>query len=193
MDGLEAIQERIAAQAAEKAAQIREQAAFQVAEIEQQAELVSAQILEAASQKAQAQTEAIRNRAQSQAALEIRREALSVRQQLIDQTIAAALTGLRQLPTERKLALYADMIRSLGTREGFVIANADDQDLVRTLLPQLPGSWTLDNQAGTFTGGLVVRRGRIEDNLTFDLLIRDSHPQLAALAASILYPDNGTA
>jgi len=61
------------------------------------------------------------------------------------------------------------------------------QDVVQAL----GKDWQLAQEPGPFSGGLVLARGRIVENLTFDLLVRNLRPQLAALAAGILFPDAG--
>ncbi|NLN46683.1 MAG: hypothetical protein GX153_08995 [Clostridiaceae bacterium] len=41
-------------------------------------------------------------------------------------------------------------------------------------------------EPGRFLGGLVLRRGLIEDNLTFEMLTRQSRESLEAYAAGLL-------
>jgi hypothetical protein len=64
-----------------------------------------------------------------------------------------------------------------------------DQELGPSLLGQLGDKFTLASAAGNFRAGLVVRQGRIEDNLTYDLAIRNSRAELAQLAAELLEKD----
>ncbi len=45
---------------------------------------------------------------------------------------------------------------------------------------------TVEQEPGRFLGGLVLRRGLIEDNLTFEMLTRQSREALEAYAAGLL-------
>jgi vacuolar-type H+-ATPase subunit E/Vma4 len=189
VDGIESIVDHILNQAREKIALVEASSSEQLAEIERQ----SAEACEAAARqieaKAQAQADAVLNRATSQAALETRRTLLETRQKVIDEVLLAALDELCQLESQAKADLYAGLIASTGATHGQITVNEQDRGLMAELLPKLPGQFELAEAAGRFAGGILLRRGRIEENLTFDLLLRNQRPQLAALAAGILYPD----
>ncbi len=189
MEGLAAIEARIAAQAAEKAAQITAHSAAHLAQLRQQTDQACAEIMMAAQQKSAVQIEAIRQRAVSQAALERRRQLLAARQQLIDTVLGKAVEHLQNWPPERKADLFDRILHSLDQTAGEVTVNAADWDLARTWLARQARPLTLAPAPGSFSGGLILRQGRIEDNRTFDLAVRSQQPQLAALAAAVLFPE----
>lgn len=191
MDGIEAILEHILADAREKAAQIEAAASEQAEKIHDEANQACELILKEAEQKAGNAASAVMNRASSQASLESRRVLLSVRQSLIDEVIQAATSQLGQLSEPEKKDLYIRMIQATGATGGVLTANAADQTLMQDVVLALGKDWQLAKEPGPFSGGLVLSRGRIEENLTFDLLVRNLRPQLAALAAGILFPDAG--
>ena len=189
MDGIESIVDHILNQTREKIARIEASRDEQLAEIERQSTEACATVVRQVEDKAQAQADAVINRATSQAALETRRTLLETRQAMIDEVLQAALVELCQQDSSAKAELYAGLIASTGAADGQITVNDQDRDLMAALLPKLPGRFELADAAGRFAGGLLLRRGRIEENLTFDLLLRNQRPQLAALAAGILYPD----
>lgn len=191
MDGIEAIVEHILADAREKAAQIEAGAAEQIDQIKTQADQACAVIRQEADHKGQQAAASVINRASSQAALESRRVLLEARQTLIDEVIAEATRQLSELDAAEKKDLYVRMIQATGASGGAVTTNAADQALMQEVVAVLGKSWELSGEPGTFSGGLILSRGRIEENLTFDLLVRNLRPQLAALAAGILFPDAG--
>lgn len=191
MDGIEAIVEHILADAREKAAQIEAGTAEQIDQIKTQADQACATIQHDADHKGQQAAAAVINRASSQAALESRRVLLEARQSLIDEVIVEATRQLGELSVPEKKELYARMIQATGASGGTVTANAADQVLMQEVVNALGKEWTLSGDPGAFSGGLILSRGRIEENLTFDLLVRNLRPQLAALAAGILFPDAG--
>ena len=114
---------------------------------------------------------------------------LESRQVLIEQTIATALENLCNLDETEKTMLYSRLLQSTDAHEGQITVNAKDQPVMQALLPQLDGKFELLTEPGSFSGGFTMRRGRIEDNLTFDLMVRNLRPQLVALAGRILFPD----
>ncbi|MDD2457137.1 MAG: V-type ATP synthase subunit E, partial [Eubacteriales bacterium] len=185
MDGIEAIVEHILADAREKAAQIEAGAAEQIDQIKTQADQACASIRQDADHKGQQAAAAVINRASSQAALEARRVLLEARQNLIDEVIADATHQLGELSDPEKKDLYVRMIQATGSSGGTVTANAADLALMQDVVAVLGKGWDLSTEPGTFSGGLSLSRGRIVENLTFDLLVRNLRPQLAALAAGI--------
>lgn len=191
MDGIEAIIEHILADAREKAAQIEAVAAEQVAQIVSETEKACALIREEASRKAAQAAATVINRANSQAALESRRILLEARQELIDEVILSATRQLGELSEVEKKDLYVQMAQATGGSGGVLTVNAADQAMMPAVLAALGQGWELAPQPGSFSGGIVVSRGRIQENLTFDLLVRNLRPQLAALAAGILFTDAG--
>lgn len=189
MDGINAIVNHILADASEKCAQHAAAAAEQVLAIQQQADQACAEIVAQASAKAQAHAESVLNRAASQVELEKRRALLEARQTLIDEAISLALLQLAELSQAEKADLYKQLLQSVQATSGLVTVNAADRGLMADVIARLGGQLELSQDSGDFIGGLLLTRGRIVDNLTFDLLVRNQRPQLAALAAAILFPE----
>ncbi len=191
MDGMNAIVEHIMAGARARAAQTETETSAEVKVILAQAEEACERIRHESEIKAQTAADAVISRAASQAALESRRSSLVARQALIEQVVVDAVDQLCNLGSDEKSSLYLKLLRSLGADSGLVTVNTKDQPLMRAVLAKLGGTFELRDEPGNFSGGFQLRRGRIEDNLTFDLLVRNKHPQLVALAAGILFPDAG--
>ena len=189
MDGMNAIVNHILAEASEKCAQHAAAAAEQVQVIQQQADQACSDIAAQAAAKAQAAADAVLNRAASQVELEKRRAMLEARQTLIDEAIALAMLQLAELSQAEKSDLYVQLLQSVKATSGLVTVNAADRSLMAGVIARLGGKLELAPEPGDFIGGLLLTRGRIVDNLTFDLLVRNQRPQLAALAAAILFPE----
>jgi V/A-type H+-transporting ATPase subunit E len=186
LDGLKKIQDRILEQAQDKAAEIAARAQEQCESIIEQAQLEQNRILSETRAKAQAQADAVLNRARSLAAMEKRKNILQKKQKLIDRVIDQALIQVCSMPADKKLELYESMIRRTGAINGVITLSADDLPLGGQLISKLGSGFELSDIPGSFAGGLVLLRGRIEDNLTFDLIVRNHRPQLSATAASAL-------
>ena len=187
MEGLEAIKLRILADAREEADAILRQARETAAELKEKNEQTAAQLLTEARQTGNARAEAVVSRARSLAALDQRKTLLGARQELVDETIRLALERLAALEPERKLVLYQALIEQSGMAEGEVILSRQDQMLGPRLLLQSRCQISVSEQAGNFAGGLVIRSGLIEENLTFETMIKNDRPVLVRLAADILF------
>jgi V/A-type H+-transporting ATPase subunit E len=188
LEGLEAIKLRILADAREEADAILRQARETAAELKEKNEQTAAQLLTEARQTGNARAEAVVSRARSLAALDQRKTLLGARQELVDETIRLALERLAALEPERKLVLYQALIEQSGMAEGVeVILSRQDQMLGPRLLLQSRCQISVSEQAGNFAGGLVIRSGLIEENLTFETLIKNDRPALVRLAADILF------
>ena len=187
MHGLAAIQKRIQANACEEADEILREADKAAAEILAEQDKAGQRLLAEARSKAEVQAEAIVSRARSLAALDQRKALLRARQQLVDQTLQHVLDRLCRLPAADKLAFYRLLVERSGLTEGEVILAGADRDLGPLLLADRASGLTLSAEAGSFAGGLVVRRGLIEENLTFETLLKNNHAAWVSLAASVLF------
>lgn len=186
MNGLQAIQDRILTEARERADQITGQAQASCAAILAAARTEAEQLLAQARQSAANQASETLTRARSAAAMQQRKADLQSRQELIDQVLARAIERLGQLPPERKIDLYRQLLRQTQAEAGEIELAAADLPLAGRLLEGLGGSLTIAGTAGSFTGGLILRRGLIEDNLTFERLAAIKRPDLVQLAAAAL-------
>ncbi len=186
MNGLQAIKDRILSEAQGKADQITEQAQSLSAEIVATAKAERDQLLATTRQNATQQAEAILKRANSMAAMESQKMVLQARQEQIARVIDRAAEMLCQLPEAEKVELYRNLLRQTGATSGEITLAAADQLLASQLLKDAPGQFTVAASAGAFTGGFVLRRDLIEDNLTFERLIAADRSQLVRLAASCL-------
>ena len=186
MNGLQAIQDRILTEARERADQITGQAQASCAVILAAARTEAEQLLAQARQSAANQAGETLTRARSAAAMQQRKADLQSRQELIDQVLARAIERLGQLPPERKIDLYRQLLRQTQAEAGEIELAAADLRLAGRLLEGLGGSLTIAGTAGSFTGGLILRRGLIEDNLTFERLAAIKRPDLVQLAAAAL-------
>ena len=187
MEGLEAIKLRILADAHEEADAILRQARDAVADIKEKNEQAASRLLTEARQTGAARADSVVSRARSLAALDQRKALLGARQELVEEAIRLALERLVALEPDRKLAFYQALIEQSSMTDGELILNRQDQVLGPRLLLQSRHRIAVAHQAGDFAGGLVIRNGLIEENLTFETLIKNSRPTLIRLAADILF------
>jgi vacuolar-type H+-ATPase subunit E/Vma4 len=150
-------------------------------------------ILAEAEEQADQEAELLIKRGQSLADALRRRQELERKQELADRVIQRALELLREKPAPERVGLYAGLIRAGGLKEGVITLSAADRaEIGQALLKALPeGRFTLDEEDGAFSGGVVVTQGRIRDNLTYDTVVRDFRPELARAALEFPGMDGG--
>lgn len=190
MNGLQAIRERILDEARQAAAQIDEQAEKQVGEILSVAEQEKIKIVTEAEVKAEKQAEALLARARSTALMESRKKLLQARRQMIEQAISGAVERIRALPERQRIAYYRDLIASSSIKDGEIILSAADRHLADQLLEGRDGGLRLSDETGRFNGGLILRQGQVEDNLTLAIIVAGRRPELVRMAADVLFPDD---
>ena len=190
MDGLEAILDRILADARDRSDYLIAQAEQAAAVTVAAAQANGADVLAQAQVLASAQAEAILGRARSSAAMEQRKALLKARQDMIDQAIEQAAGIVKNLPDPEKTVFCRHLLQVSAIRSGSVILTSSDRRLGPAIFgdPGVKGSFHLDDEEGLFSGGLIVRQGLVEENLTLDLLIKTLRTQLVSLAASIIFP-----
>jgi V/A-type H+-transporting ATPase subunit E len=190
LDGIQAILDRILADARDRSDYLIAQADQAAADTVTTAKANGEQLLAQADVLASGQAEAILSRARSAVAMEKRKTMLQARQDLIDATIVRAGYLVQQLPDADKVSFCRSLLQTAKINKGSVILPASDRRLGSAILTGLDHetSFVLDDEDGDFTGGLIIRQGQVEENLTLDLLIKNSRTQLVQLAASILFP-----
>ena len=189
MNGLQAIKERILEDARQNAEQIAENTRQRTDLLRADGERNAKQVVESARQEAEKQAQALVSRARSVASMESRKAALQARQNMIEQAIMQAVEYLCSLPQTEKADLYIRMLQTLddGTSHGEVQFCDADQDLASTVLERFADRYSVAPEPGKFSGGLVLRMGQIEDNVTYDLTVRNNRSELIKTAAAVLY------
>lgn len=190
MDGINAILDRILADARDRSDYLITQADQAAAETVASAKAGGEQLLAQAEVLASSQSEAILSRARSAGAMEKRKAMLQARQDLIEEAIARAGQQVQNLSDADKVSFCRSLLQASKIRMGSVILPAADRHLGPAMLDGLGDgmSFMLDDESGDFIGGLIIRQGQVEENMTLDLLIKNSRTKLVQLAASILFP-----
>ncbi len=187
MNGLDAIISRIMADAEDEARRYEEAALKEKEAILAKSQAVCAEISQAAEDEAALQISDLVGRAKSMASLDQRKALLAVRQELLDEVLALALDQLASLPDDQKLDFYKNLVRYSGLAEGELILNEQDKNLAPALIAGQANQLQLAPETGSFTGGLIVRAGLIEENMTIESLLKMQQADLVSLAAAFLF------
>jgi V/A-type H+-transporting ATPase subunit E len=197
MSGADKIIEKIIQDAEEKAVgyirSAEERAARIIADTEQEARIN----LENRLQKAYSEAENLKARIISIDELESRKTKLTVKQKVLSRAFELALERLADMPDNRYRQMIVEMILPLveeGTQE-ITLSGRDkkrldgiDDDINRRLSEcGKKGSVSISADEGTFLGGFILKRGKIEVNCTLETLVNTRKSELEKEVADILF------
>ncbi len=190
MDGLDKITERIKGDAKAAALDIVREAERQVQEILEGAEKFGEEILRESRAQTKKDAATVVTRGEGLARAERRKKELTGRQNSVAAVIDRAVSLLAETPVDERVRSYTKMVKKTGATEGEIVLSERDLALAEVLVAALGPGFTVAKNAGDFAGGLVIRRGLIEDNLTYDWVVQNAKPELTQLAAQKL-AENG--
>lgn len=188
MEGIERIKSHILADADDAVEVIVDEARAFVAKELGDSERQREEILAEAAERTEHDANLLLKRGQSVADAERRKRDLEYKQEFADQVIERAIELLREQTPQERVRRYASWIRELGLEEGVIALSATDQmELSGDLLKALPqGRFSIDERPGDFLGGVRITHGRICDNLTYDLVVRDNRQELTRVVFEYL-------
>ena len=183
--------ERIIAEAEDKAHALKEKKA-------EEAEIIKRRFLEESSLKAQER----KRRMLTAANLEMKKDVLAVKQEMIDRVFEETLNVIEQMPVAEYRGVIADMlIDAVVSGDETVIFSERDQDRldagflagvnIKLKEQGKKGELKLAPERGHFRSGFVLVSGGLELNNTFESIIRMRRNELEAEIAEILFGEEG--
>ena len=198
MKGTEKIIEHIRSDAQAQADAILAQAEQQCAEIraeyDRKAKELYGEMIRAGVKECEDKNESIDRIAR----MEARKGMLAVKQEMVSACFDKAREKITELPED----VYVDFLAKLAcsssvTGDEQIVLNARDREKVgakavdeANALLKMAGKktgLTLADECGDFAGGLVLKRGNIEDNCTVELLIDLSRAEMSSKVAQVLF------
>lgn len=198
MNGIKKIQERIRQDSDAQIRQLLQEAEAQAAEITAQYEATAKEEYDRILAEGR-QNAAVRvSRMESMAQLDARKLRLAARQALLQETFDTAQKKLNALSGQAYVDLLVKLtLRAVSTGHETLVFSETDRNtygekVVLAANEALeaqgrPAFLTLDQETGTFEGGLYIKDGNIETNCTFTALILDCKEQMAQEIAQILF------
>ena len=186
-------------------AHIRSDAEAQAAAILAQAEQQCAEITEAYEQKAkEAYGEKIRagvkeceDRVDSMgriAQMEARKSVLALKQELVSKGFEKAEELIINLPEDEYVQLLAKLAAEASvTGDEEIVLNERDSAIAGKVVAAAneklgeKGALTASGETGSFSGGLILRRGNIEVNCTAGLLVELCRGEMSSALAGVMF------
>jgi V/A-type H+-transporting ATPase subunit E len=130
------------------------------------------------------------------ARMDIAKQHLAEKRKIIDDVFDQARTQLQNLPDDLYTALMTKlMLEAVETGDEEIIIGKNekriDQKFVkqinRELGPGFKGNLRLANERHNLTGGFILRRGKIKNNVSFDVLLARARKELEIELAKKLF------
>ncbi len=199
MEGMDKITARIIADAEREIAEIQrendEKIEALTAEAQSAAEQESLELLTRGRRAAEER----RERLSSSAAVECHKLELAAKQELLEETFAAAVEQLCSLPQEEYLALIASLAAEAAEGGEQMILSPRDAEQYGTEVILMAntalcaagkrGELTLSAETRPIPGGFILSSGDVELNCAFDTLVRLRREKLEKEVAKILFPN----
>lgn len=189
MDGLERIKTQIIAEAKAKAEKIVAQAERYREEQDAAAKAKGEELLTEARARAEKEAERLTARMASFADAAKKRAALKARQTQIQICLEEAVERLKQAPAKERVARYAKMLEGSDLDGGEILLSERDQPLMPALVEALGKRFVASDEVAPIMGGVLLRKGLIMENHSYDLSLRNRRTELSRLAASMLFPE----
>ena len=138
--------------------------------------------------EAEKTAEEIRQRSISQAGIESRNIRLKAKREALTQAFERAGDRLAGLTTDQKKELYEKQILKYSSgREISIQLNEKDKKAFGSRLKADGIKVRLDNEAGGFSGGLLIRENDIETDCTFEVILESARKELETQIAGVLF------
>lgn len=139
----------------------------------------------------------LRDRMLRMAELDQRKELLSMKRAVIDAAFDEALSNMRSMPAEKARAFMERTLLSLSEGdEGVIVSKGDENVFDESFVARMndllkgagkAGNLSLTGEVRDVGGGILLRRGGMEVNLTYPSIVSERRPELEAEVAGILF------
>lgn len=198
MNGIDKITARILADADAEAARLREEYDREAAGITGEFQAEAEQRFRTLMDEAEAKADNVKEQMLSAARLEMNKQLLNVKQELMDEAFRQAGERLRSLPEEEYLMFLvklAEKASRTGTEQ--IILNAPDREKYGARAAALANEklsaegrkaeLTLSEVSYPIDGGLILKDGAIEVNCSISALVETRREELSVEAAQHLF------
>ena len=195
MNNIESILKKIADDANAAAQQKLDEANAEAQQILKDYQAQADQLRADAQQKAEKEAAVIAERVESQSGLMRRNMMLQYKREAIEQAFQKALEVLCAQPSDKQVQLLSSAA-SKAAGDVQIILNQKDGDafgkqLVDSIQKQLADagkSYTvsLSSKTASIAGGMILDEGRVETNLSYEILVKNMRDELEAQVARVL-------
>ena len=195
MKGIDNICGKIVSEAQDKAFEIIEQAKKEAALFEDEQKSSTGLLVDSVAAAGAQKAENAKELKIKNAAMEAKRMTASKKQELIDKAFSSALNKLTSLPDDEQASLLARLAASACEDDGAgeLVFNKKDRERLgektvsaaNSLLSN--GRLSLSGDVAPIKGGVIVKKGNIDFNCSFEVILRMLKEELSADVARTLF------
>jgi len=189
VDGLEAIKDRILFIAKEKASDIEYASKKQTDEIIEIAKEKAKEIKAISDKNAKDEAHSTLIRAKSLAVSERRKILLVKKQEIIEEILDEAQKRISNMDSKIKSDIYLKMLEEniTGAENEIIVFNSQDREIAIQIKNKISKSFEISEESGDFSGGFIIKRGHIQINMTFEMIIKQYRNELIGIAADSVF------
>ena len=135
----------------------------------------------------------IMHRSNAQSMKEKRINILSAKWEYLDNAFSAAAKLLCKMPDDKQVRFVVSLIQKYQRTDAELIFNKTDRDRLGQIVVDTVNAVskdfkvTLSERTGDFSGGVILKEGGVEANLTYEALVADKREQLEDEVSSVLF------
>ncbi len=198
MKGIEKITARIAADAEAANSVVREESAQRIAEIRAEYEKKAQEEVAAILRSGEKEAEQYASRIERTAQLEVKRDLLAVKQEMVSKAFELAKEKITQMPAADYVAFLTRQVLAAATTgtEQLIFNATDKEKYGAQVLTQvnselkskgLDGRITIADETREMIGGFILKNGNVEVNCSVDIMLELIRGELAAQVAHVLF------
>lgn len=188
MKELSRVLDAIGDEAAEEADKIAQNAEKESRRIQMQYEQKARERRKEIIRTAEKKAAQIRQRSISHAGTESRNLKLCARHRILDEVLKRTEEKLTALDTNEKKTLYERIIAGCSSDRNITVTlNEKDARQIGTKLKVRGRNITIDSNAGSFSGGLIIKEKNTETDCTFHIMVETAGRQMESELAAVLF------
>jgi V/A-type H+-transporting ATPase subunit E len=201
MNGIDRISERILEDARAEAARIVKEAQERARSLKERKKEQTEKENEKLYRESMNRAQERKRRMLAVAELEMRKQILATKQQVIDETMERVNQAIKEIPRDEYRRIISQMLLESAQGDEEVFFSVEDEDrLDQSLIDEVnqelisqgkKGGLKLSPERETFGGGFILKSGGMEINNTFEAIIRMSRDEVESQVARILFGEEG--
>lgn len=199
MQGIEKIIEKIIYDANRDAKATHEQTQVQINAIQKKHENETKKQINIINKEAEQKAEQHKQRSKTMADLEIRRNNLAIKRELVEMSFEKAINNIKNIDEKTYKEFIIKILVKIAETDGEVIIGKNDNYISQSVIDNaisnlaeqgIESKIKLSKQKGNFEGGFILKNGKIETNCTIDMLVRTAKRELEQEVANVLFAES---
>lgn len=118
--------------------------------------------------------------------LELRKELLSAKQKVIEDAFLTAFNKIKSLPQKDYEAFLERMLKESAEDGEELIGRKEDKAVLEAIIKKSSKKITLSKETRDISGGFILKKGKIETNVSFDTLFESKRHDLEQEVGKLL-------